>query len=351
MTHPVTLQAEINGRFVSDLWTTFAESSVHRILLDVDDRAFDHLVETFAHRRFRSRREAREGKLVWIDLVLRFASDCYVWLRGDGVNDLGIYASSQEQAEAVYAELQAALARLPKSVKKPNFFLLRFEDDAFATEQVFDLAPDPGDEFVTLSYGADALNWIQQFQERTTSRVGGLSLLDGPPGTGKTSFISILIHRLRETHVFYSLPTARDDAFTSPELIPFWKAENERRPDKVKVIVLEDAERLLWANRADLREAVSALLNIADGLVGRMLKLHLLLTANARRDGIDPALLRPGRLRCERHFGPLARGTAERVAAIRGLKLDPNDPRETLPLAEVLNPGSCLTPAPKRIGF
>ena len=43
---------------------------------------------------------------------------------------------------------------------------------------------------------------------------------------------------------------------------------------RVKVIVMEDAERLLWRRDGDNREAVSSVLNIADGLIGRMLRLH-----------------------------------------------------------------------------
>ncbi|MBS0658110.1 MAG: AAA family ATPase [Verrucomicrobia bacterium] len=351
MTHPVTIRAEMDCGLFSDLWATFAESPYHRIFAETDDRAIDHLAEVYASRRFRGSRRRKGQALVWTQIVFRFSADCFVWVRGNGVNNLGIYAADQEQADAVYREIRAALDQLPKSEDKPSFQLLRFEDNEFVTEQVDEVLPDPGDEFVTLSYGADALEWIQQFHDRTTGQVGGLTLLDGPPGTGKTSFIALLIQRLRSSHVFYNLPTSRDDAFTSPELIPFWRGENERRPDRVKVIVLEDAELMLWSSRGETREAVSALLNIADGLAGRMLKLHLLCTMNGRREAIDPALLRPGRLRCERRFEPLPRGTAERVAAIRGLTLDPTDARELLPLSDVLNPGSRAAFEPKRIGF
>lgn len=349
MTHNVTLQAEIG--VLNDLLPVFAEATWHRIGLDVDDRAIGHLAEAFPNRHFRSRRERQGDRLVWYYLVLRFASDCFVLVRGDGYDDIEVHAATSEQAMAAHDEIRTALARLPVRDQSAQFYVLRFDDGLFLTESVTDLPADPGDEFVTLGYGADALDWIQQFHERTTSKVGGLTLLDGPPGTGKTSFISLLIRRLRETHVFYSLPVARDDAFTSPELIPFWKSQNERHPERVKVVVLEDAERLLWSSRQDTREAVSALLNIADGLIGRMLRLHIVFSVNARAEGIDPALLRPGRLRNQRHFGLLSRSTAERIASIRGLSLDPADMRERLPLADVLNPGTPVLPTRKRMGF
>lgn len=349
MTHPVTLQAEIG--LLSDLLPVFAESTWHRIGFDVDDRAIGHLAEAFPTRHFRSRRKREGDRLAWTHLLLRFACDCFVLVRASGYNDIEIHAATSEQAMAAHDEVRAALGRLPSLQQEAHFYVLRYDEGLFLTESVTDLPPDPGDEFITLGYGTDALDWMQQFQERTTAKVGGITLLDGPPGTGKTSFISLLIRRLRETHVFYSLPVARDDAFTSPELIPFWKSQNERHPDRVKVVVLEDAERLLWSSRQDTREAVSALLNIADGLIGRMLRLHLIFSMNARAEGIDPALLRPGRLRTQRHFPLLHRGTAERIASIRGLSLDPSDERERLPLADVLNPGTPVVPPKKRLGF
>ena len=77
--------------------------------------------------------------------------------------------------------------------------------------------------------------------------------------------------------------------------------------DRVKVIVMEDAERLLWRRNGDNREAVSSLLNIADGLMGRMLRLHVICSVNARMEDLDPAVLRPGRLMNHRRFDALSR--------------------------------------------
>ena len=103
---------------------------------------------------------------------------------------------------------------------------------------------------------------------------------------------------------------------------------------------MEDAERLLWRRTGDNREAVSSLLNIADGLMGRMLRLHIICSVNAKMEDLDPAVLRPGRLMNHRRFEPLSREAAERIAADRGLTFMPNEWSEGYSLAEVLNPGS-----------
>jgi hypothetical protein len=120
----------------------------------------------------------------------------------------------------------------------------------------------------------------------------------------------------------------------------------------VKVIVMEDAERLLWRRNGDNREAVSSLLNIADGLMGRMLRLHVICSINARMEDLDPAILRPGRLMNHRRFSALSREVAERVAAARDLVFKPREPAESYTLAEALNPGAYGPPRAKPcIGF
>jgi hypothetical protein len=104
--------------------------------------------------------------------------------------------------------------------------------------------------------------------------------------------------------------------------------------------VIEDAERLLWPRSGDNREAVSSVLNIADGLVGRMLRLHILCSVNARLTELDPAIMRPGRLTNHRKFGRLPRHTAQRLAELKAVPFQPDDSQQDFALAEILNPGS-----------
>lgn len=62
------------------------------------------------------------------------------------------------------------------------------------------------------------------------------------------------------------------------------------------MVIIEDAETLLMQRASDNHDALSNLLNIADGFLGAFLNLQIICTINTPIDKIDPALLRPGRL-------------------------------------------------------
>jgi hypothetical protein len=184
--------------------------------------------------------------------------------------------------------------------------MLRHDGGDFSADPIENLPEAVSDEFLRLCYGEDIFTWIATFGERTRARAGGLTIFDGPPGTGKTSLITQMIRRLEQTHVFYALPVSQDSALSSAEFVPFWQKQNARHAERVKVIVMEDAERLLWRRNGDNREAVSSLL-----------RLHVICSVNARMEDLDPATLRPGRLINHRRFSALSREVAERVAAAR----------------------------------
>lgn len=335
----------------ADLGIDYARAPVHRIDFEIDDTGLQKLADHYPERIFRTFKSFEHDKLIWATLLLRFDDNAVVIVHGDGRNNVEIIAPRAEQADALFAEIRKVL-RTEQEPRPPAFYMLRMEYGEFTADPIESLPEAVTDDFLQMCYGDDVIQWITSFGEKTLERAGGLTILDGPPGTGKTSLITQMIRRLENTHVFYALPVSQDSALTSPELVPFWQKQNSRHADRVKVIVMEDAERLLWRRQGDNREAVSSLLNIADGLMGRMLRLHVICSVNARMEDLDPAILRPGRLMNHRRFGPLTRKMAERIATARGLTFRPHDLSDSYTLAEVLNPGSYQAPrARQRIGF
>ena len=324
---------------MSDLGVDFALSPFHRIGFEIDEAGIQILSERYRDRVFRTRQWFRDEKLTWTNLLLRFEENAFLVAIGDGRNWAEIIAPRAEQVRALHAEIRKVVHGENKP-KPAAFFMLRYDSCEISADPIENVPEAVTDDFLQLCYGEDILDWLAKFAERTLARAGGLTIFDGPPGTGKTSLISQMIRRLEKTHVFYSLPVSQDGALSAPELVPFWQKQNTRHGAHVKVIVMEDAERLLWRRRSDNREAVSSLLNIADGLMGRMLRLHIICSVNAEMADLDPAVLRPGRLMNHRRFEPLSRRAAERLAANREVEFRPDEWSETYTLAEVLNPAT-----------
>jgi ATPase family protein associated with various cellular activities (AAA) len=336
---------------MSDLGLNFAMSPVHRIGFEIDERGIQSLAERYAARVFRAQQWSAHDKLSWETLLLRFDDGVFLLAHGDGRNRAEIIAPRADLALALHRELREALFG-DATRKQPAFYMLRYDYSDFSADPIDNLPEAVDDHFLRLCYGDDVVAWIAQFGETTLARAGGLTIFEGPPGTGKTSLLTQMIRRLEKTHVFYVLPVAQDRALSAPEFVPFWQRQNARYADRVKVIVLEDAERLLWRRGCDNREAVSSLLNITDGLMGRMLRLHVICSVNARMEDLDPAILRPGRLMNHRRFSLLTRATAERIAASRNLAFTPRSDDPEYTLAEVLNPAVHAPPREKRtIGF
>ena len=335
---------------IADFGDVFARGAIHTISFDVDgDTALATLAEVYAYRVVRAYRFRDEEKLKWSRLVLRFARDVFVIVRNWGAAH--IYAGTAEKAEALLAELTTVLGDVPKPAE-PAFYMLRREDGDITAEAITNMPDALSDEFVRLAYGDDAAAWVDSFTKRTRSRTGGLTILEGPPGTGKTSLVSELIRRLRETHLFYVLPVCNDGSLTSPDWVSFWQGQNRVHSDRTKVVVMEDAERILLGREPSERDAVASVLNIADGLLGRMLKLHLLCSVNARLDALDPAIQRPGRLMNYRRFAPMPRDRAVSLAALQGAAFSPAADVEEFTLAQVLQPSPVEPKTERRsIGF
>lgn len=352
MNHSITYEGDwaLHG-IMSDLGIPFAAAPFHRIGFEIDDAGIQKLADQYPAQIFRTRKWCDHNELTWATLLLRFEDNAFVVALGDGRDFAEVIAPTAAQVNRIHEEIQVGLHGGLKE-KTPSFYMLRLDCGEFTADPIDHLPEAVDDQFLELCYGGDILDWINTFRERTIATTGGLTILDGPPGTGKTSLITQMIRRLDATHVFYALPVSQDSALSSPELVPFWQKQNARHADRIKVIVMEDAERLLWRRDGENREAVSSLLNIADGLLGRMLRLHVICSVNARLESLDPAILRPGRLMNHRRFGNLTRQEAEQVAAFQNKIFQPKQLNETYTLAEALNPGVYESPNEKTpIGF
>jgi PII-like signaling protein len=125
----------------------------------------------------------------------------------------------------------------------------------------------------------------------------GLVLLHGKPGTGKTSYLRYLITQLEKDVIF--LPPNMASIITDPGLIELL-IENQN-----SIFVIEDAENILIDREAGGSSAVSALLNLTDGLLSDCLNIQIICTFNTDLSKLDRALLRKGRLIARYEFKEL----------------------------------------------
>jgi len=174
---------------------------------------------------------------------------------------------------------------------------------------------------LTLHYGDDFVAWERPWLERLRQRRSGVTVLHGPPGCGKTSYLRGLMSRLIDRFEFYYLPVSTFHVLTSPHFVSFWLEQAGERRGKQRIAVMEDSEQLLLPRDAGSQTDVSNLLNIGDGFLGERLRLHMIATTNSPIRQLDPALLRPGRLMGTREFRRLTRPEAQRLAEAKGLAL------------------------------
>lgn len=336
---------------LSDFSSVYCLSSLHIIEFNTEDESIERLYARYRDRAVRSVRAANHSSVTWNTLVLRFAENEFVIARGDGCNDCEVLAPTRERADDILRELRETLGDTAKK-EVPGFSMLRLDGVDIECEREENLPDRAEDDFLKLCYGDDIVGWIDSFQQTTGNRPGGFTLLDGPPGTGKTSLIMQMIHRLSSTHVFYVLPVAQASAFAAADFIPFWQRENARHSNLTKVVVFEDADEVLQRRSTRGCAILPSMLNVADGLAGRLMRLHVICSINCPLDHLDPAILRPGRLLNYRRFELLSAQAARQVAESLESPGQPGRPDQCYSLAQIMNPAVIPPAAHKRsIGF
>jgi hypothetical protein len=281
----------------------------------------------------------------WRDILIAEEDNVFIHIDDD---DLSVYAPDIDSAKNIATNFSDKYS-LPEKLNAGTYNLLTSSRDGIDTESVLleernTLAEIKMDLFYGDGFSEKNTAFLDFFQTQRS----GLSIFEGTPGTGKTSYIRYLIGKLKKTHRFYFIPPASSSVLTNPEFIRFWTRQSLVYKAFRFVCVLEDADSALMTRDLDNRREVGAILNITDGLLADFLKLQVICSINCSSTEIDPALIRPGRLSTHLLFDRMPSWRAQRIAGEVGRELPfQND----YSLAEIFNTSATGLLNKSRIGF
>lgn len=147
------------------------------------------------------------------------------------------------------------------------------------------------------NYSEEVLRGVQRVKadlDRSTP-TGRIAIFDGPPGTGKTHLVKALLTECTNSVFIMLAPDLMSEIVGPNALLPLINFANGHE-GKNLVFLVEDADECIAPRDSGNRSLVSSVLNLGDGIVGQILDIRLVMTTNAKRPDIDPAIARPGRL-------------------------------------------------------
>jgi energy-coupling factor transporter ATP-binding protein EcfA2 len=166
-------------------------------------------------------------------------------------------------------------------------------------------------------------------------------VLMGPPGTGKSTFLKYLLQEMNAKALVTYDPEILHKDFLFGDFIE----------GDYGALIMEDADTFL-ESRSTGNQLMHKFLNVGDGLISTKNKKIIFSTNIESSDGIDQALLRPGRCFAVMNFRPLTRDESRLFMK----EHDPEYPVENLTeteytLAELYNETRNRSVKPKKSKF
>ena len=212
----------------------------------------------------------------------------------------------------------------------------------------------PSFDAVACNYPATVRDALQRLLTDQSPDRGRLILWRGAPGTGKSHALRALVRAWApwcSAHFILDPEELFGRGGTYLLDILTWDGDDE---DRWRLVILEDAGELIASDaRTVAGQALSRLLNVADGLLGHGTRTLVLITTNEPVKRLHPASRRAGRCLADIEFGPLSVSEANAWLSAHG-----HDHRVDRPvtLADLYShpatgPTTAEDPAPTGFGF
>lgn len=124
--------------------------------------------------------------------------------------------------------------------------------------------------------------------------LGRLSVLVGPPGTGKTNLIKAMVSNAEHVQFVYVTPGAIDYMFQPSFINSVLDFRNVNSSGIV--FILEDADNYFVRKDTETTDKIANMLNLTDGIMAEQCNLKILASTNAKIEQFDAALKRSGRM-------------------------------------------------------
>ncbi|HLW96658.1 MAG TPA: DUF5925 domain-containing protein [Solirubrobacteraceae bacterium] len=178
----------------------------------------------------------------------------------------------------------------------------------------------PKFEDIAENYSAPVRAALDQLLEASEPESGRLIIWRGAPGTGKSHALRALARKWSPWCSAHFIVDAHDLFARGGKYILDVLAWDGDDSGRWRLLILEDAGELISGDARAGDQAVSRLLNIADGLLGQGTRTVLLVTTNESVRRLHPAARRPGRCLADIEFFPLSVDEANRWLASRGVE-------------------------------
>jgi len=204
--------------------------------------------------------------------------------------DLQIFDSTEDRKwVTLFRDKLLPLFSNPKEDPGAVFALL-------VTEGSLDLSPigKMKDDLIRENYAEEVLKDFDHFCSclRSKEPCGRITLLNGPPGTGKSYMIRSIIHEIPGVHII--IPGSVVDRLSSPEFLSILHGAHQG--GKPIILHIEDADAAVRDRKAGNFRILTDILNLGDGLLGQMLDIRVVASTNAKKIELDEAVTRPGRM-------------------------------------------------------
>lgn len=212
--------------------------------------------------------------------------------------EISVYYNSLDKKDTDIEIIDELRLKYGKKENKSDIKLLKSENGYLDVEDFNLKIPEVS---VELNYGKNFVKVHERIIEKLNTKfVSGIVLLHGDPGTGKTTYIKFLTSLIKEKDVIF-VPPSTAEALSEPAIIPFLMDHRN------SVLIIEDAEKVISDRESGGSSVgVSNILNLTDGILGDCLNIQIIATFNMKKERIDKALLRKGRLIAEHKFTNLS---------------------------------------------